>query len=137
MAVSAGLLWFYIQSEREYQEGPHSIWQLLPYFWFGLTIAWAVLVFYYQKLTLKSQNTDALTGGPNERAFRMAVEKRMREGREAFAFAVIDIKKFSRIENWYDHAVGDQVLKRVYEALRSCLKENEVLCRASADQYYL
>ena len=52
-------------------------------------------------------------------------------------FAVIDIKKFSRIENWYDHAVGDQVLKRVYEALRSCLKENEVLCRASADQYYL
>lgn len=67
----------------------------------------------------------------------MAVEKRMREGREAFAFAVIDIKKFSRIENWYDHAVGDQVLKRVYEALRSCLKENEVLCRASADQYYL
>ena len=137
MAVSAGLLWFYIRSEREYQAGPHSIWQLLPYFWFGLTIAWAVLVFYYQKLTLKSQNTDALTGGPNERAFRMAVEKRMGAGGEAFAFAVIDIKKFSRIENWYDHAVGDQVLKRVYEALRSCLKENEVLCRASADQYYL
>ena len=136
-AVSAGLLWFYIRSEREYQTGPHSIWQLLPYFWFGLTIAWAVLVFYYQKLTLKSQNTDALTGGPNERAFRMAVEKRMRAGGEAFVFAVIDIKKFSRIENWYDHAVGDQVLKRVYEALRSCLKENEVLCRASADQYYL
>lgn len=77
-AVSAGLLWFYIRSEREYQTGLHSIWQLLPYFWFGLTIAWAVLVFYYQKLTLKSQNTDALTGGPNERAFRMAVEKRMR-----------------------------------------------------------
>ena len=83
-AVSAGLLWFYIRSEREYQTGPHSIWQLLPYFWFGLTIAWAVLVFYYQKLTLKSQNTDALTGGPNERAFRMAVEKRLRAVKPLF-----------------------------------------------------
>ena len=45
------------------------------------------------------------------------LQKRMRAGGEAFVFAVIDIKKFSRIENWYDHAVGDQVLKRVYEAL--------------------
>lgn len=137
MIVSVGLLWLYIQAEMKYSPGLHNIWQLLPYCWFCLTIAWAVLVFYYQKLSLKSQDTDALTGGLNERAFRAAVEKRIGECQGNLAFAVVDIKKFSRIENWYNHAVGDQVLKAVYQALRSCLKEGELLCRASADQFYL
>ncbi len=137
MVINIGVLWFYLQSEQQYRTGTPGAWRLLPYFWFVLTILWAVLVFHYQKLNLKSQNTDVLTGGFNERAFRIAVEKRMKECGGGEAFVVADIKKFSRIENWYDHATGDQVLKKVYEALHSCLKEQELLCRASADQFYL
>ena len=93
MAVNIGVLWFYLQSEHQYRTGEPGVWQLLPYFWFVLTILWAVLVFHYQKLNLKSQNTDVLTGGFNERAFRIAVEKRMKECGGGEAFVVADIKK--------------------------------------------
>ena len=79
MVINIGVLWFYLQSEQQYRTGTPGAWRLLPYFWFVLTILWAVLVFHYQKLNLKSQNTDVLTGGFNERAFRIAVEKRMKE----------------------------------------------------------
>lgn len=137
MVLSIGLLWFYTQSAQQYQTEQRGIWQLLPYFWFALTILWAILAFHYQKLNLKQQNTDVLTGGLNERAFRLAVEEKIKEYDHRYAFVIVDIKKFGRIENWYNHEVGDQVLKKVYEALGSCLKEGELFCRAGADQFYL
>ena len=65
MVINIGVLWFYLQSEHQYRTGEPGVWRQLPYFWFVLTILWAVLVFHYQKLNLKNQNTDALTGGLN------------------------------------------------------------------------
>lgn len=135
--INIGLIWFYIKFETQYQPRMRGIEFLIPYLWFSMAMLGAVVIFYYHKLNFKTRNTDLLTGGLNERAFRFAVEKKIKEGNRTFAFVIIDIKKFSRIENWYDHATGDKVLQKVYKALQSHLKENELLCRAGADQFYL
>lgn len=134
---SAGLLWFYIASAKKYAAGVRGVWQLLPFLWFCLMMAGAVMALYYQKAKLESKSMDALTKGPNENAFRLEVEEKIRDKNKTYTLIVIDIKKFSRIENWYGRGVGDEVLKQVYKALRSCLREGELICRATADRFYL
>lgn len=137
VVLNMGLLWFYTGAVKQYGFPRQNIWQILPYFWFSLSMAGAVLAVYYQKLSLDSRSTDALTRGMNESAFRMETEEKMKEQGHACALVIVDIKKFSRIENWYGRAVGDEILKKVYGAMKLCMKEGELLCRANADRFYL
>lgn len=110
---------------------------LIPALWAILALwgAWAFT--RYRCLYLEISSEDSLTGGMNGQTFLKKWEKKLKEGNEGWSFLIINIKKFSQIDYGYGREVGDQVLKKVYEALSGVLTEEELICRASADTFYL
>jgi diguanylate cyclase (GGDEF)-like protein len=88
---------------------------------------------------------DSLTGVANRRAFDSALRRELarreaaqgrREGNaEPFALILIDLDDFKTINDQYGHPVGDAVLRRVAEGLRSVLRSTDVLARIGGDEF--
>ncbi|TRX74201.1 putative bifunctional diguanylate cyclase/phosphodiesterase [Pseudomonas mangiferae] len=82
--------------------------------------------------------TDALTGLLNRRGFHQAVESSLaRIGRSGKRIAVLylDLDGFKRINDSLGHDAGDQVLRRVGEQLKSCMRPYDVLARMGGDEF--
>ncbi len=81
---------------------------------------------------------DALTGLPNRNLFRELVEhdigQAQREGRR-FGLLFVDLDRFKTINDALGHAMGDQLLMEVAQRLRSTLREVDVVCRQSGDEF--
>lgn len=131
------ILWCYMKSAGHYAAENHKGWQLLPFFWFGLTMIGAVSALYFRNSQMKAQNIDMLTKGMNESAFRQMTEELLKKSSLGYTFLIIDIKKFSQVENLYGREIGDEVLVTIYHALAANLKAGEFICRARADMFYL
>jgi len=81
---------------------------------------------------------DPLTGMANraamDRAFpRLAARAERQGGRLALLF--IDLDHFKPVNDRYGHAVGDQLLRRVAERLKSHLRPDDVLVRLGGDEF--
>ncbi|OHB32765.1 MAG: hypothetical protein A2X84_06800 [Desulfuromonadaceae bacterium GWC2_58_13] len=91
---------------------------------------------HYQKLSL----VDSLTGLYNRRFFfsegSMVLARAVRYHHPT-AFMILDLDGFKRINDDYGHGVGDMVLKDVGEALRSQLRESDVLARIGGEEFAL
>lgn len=75
--------------------------------------------FESQRRTLRRlSNTDALTGLANRRFFMARLEACCRESDQPFCLAIIDADHFKRINDTYGHAMGDEVLCALAEALQ-------------------
>ena len=118
-------------------KGGRGAASLIPAFWAVLALwgAWAFT--RYRCLYLEMSSEDPLTGGMNGQTFLKRWEKKLKEENTVWSFLIINIKKFSHIDYGYGREVGDQVLKKVYEALSGVLTKEELICRASADTFYL
>ncbi len=84
--------------------------------------------------------TDALTGLPNERAFRLILENRVAEARRfrnqlSLSLIALDIEKFAEINSSYGHSSGDKVLVIVGETIKGELRSMDLVARTSADEY--
>ncbi len=82
--------------------------------------------------------TDALTGLLNRRGFHQAVDASLaRIGRSGKRIAVLylDLDGFKRINDSLGHDAGDQVLRRVGEQLKSCMRPYDVLARMGGDEF--
>jgi len=82
--------------------------------------------------------TDALTGLLNRRGFHQSLESSLaRIGRNGKRMAVlyIDLDGFKRVNDSLGHAAGDQVLQRVAEQLRTCLRPYDILARVGGDEF--
>jgi diguanylate cyclase (GGDEF)-like protein len=81
---------------------------------------------------------DALTGLPNRNLFRELVEhdigQAQREGRR-FGLLFVDLDRFKTINDALGHAMGDQLLMEVAQRLRTTLREADVVCRQSGDEF--
>ena len=81
---------------------------------------------------------DALTGLPNRNLFRELVEhdigQAQREGLR-FGLLFVDLDRFKTINDALGHAMGDQLLMEVAQRLRSTLREADVVCRQSGDEF--
>ncbi len=83
---------------------------------------------------------DPLTGLANRRSFdealRRAGQWAARTG-EPLAVVSIDVDHFKTINDTWGHAVGDQALQAVAEALRAVTAETDVAARLGGDEFVL
>jgi diguanylate cyclase (GGDEF)-like protein len=81
---------------------------------------------------------DPLTGLLNRRFFDEAVETAHANARRSGAdlsLIVLDLDRFSAVNNDYGHAVGDAVLKRVASAIRSATRDGDVVVRYGGEEF--
>jgi diguanylate cyclase (GGDEF)-like protein len=82
--------------------------------------------------------TDPLTGLPNTRSFREALDREVaRSLREQSPISIsyIDLDNFKRINDTMGHDAGDDVLRRVGEALRRSVRAEDLAARLGGDEF--
>ena len=84
---------------------------------------------------------DQLTGLPNRALAKEIVDRRVQASTTSghpFAFAVLNLDGFKQINDYYNHTVGDNVLKFVASIVQGTLtRENDSLARISGDEFLL
>ncbi len=82
--------------------------------------------------------TDSLTGLLNRRGFHKALESalaRIERSGQRVAVLYLDLDGFKRINDSLGHDVGDQLLRRVGEQLKACLRPYDSLARIGGDEF--
>ena len=81
---------------------------------------------------------DPLTGLPNRNLFRELVEHDIGQAQRSggrFGLLFVDLDRFKTINDALGHAMGDQLLIEVAHRLRNTLREADVACRQSGDEF--
>ncbi|MBW8783727.1 MAG: EAL domain-containing protein [Novosphingobium sp.] len=81
---------------------------------------------------------DTLTGLPNRLMLTEAMGEAMRaaeQWRTRCAFLMIDLDRFKAVNDTLGHLVGDQLLARVSERLKSLMTDNELCGRLGGDEF--
>ena len=82
--------------------------------------------------------TDPLTGLLNRRGFHQSVENvllRSERNEQSLVLLYLDLDGFKRINDSLGHDVGDQLLRRVGEQLKACLRPYDSLARIGGDEF--
>jgi diguanylate cyclase (GGDEF)-like protein len=83
--------------------------------------------------------TDSLTGLYNRRAFeerlRQEISRCRRIPQATFTLALFDLNGFKQLNDTLGHLAGDELLKRVADALRTTLRDHDVVCRTGGDEF--
>ncbi|MBK1620904.1 hypothetical protein CKO42_21245 [Lamprobacter modestohalophilus] len=91
-----------------------------------------------QRRLHQAANTDALTKIYNRRyLFARLSESIERADREGSGLSVIlfDLDHFKQINDSFGHAIGDQVLVRVAELMRQCVRESDICGRYGGEEF--
>lgn len=89
-----------------------------------------------EKLSLE----DTLTGIPNRRNFELYAGELLRCATERGlppCVALIDVDKFKQINDNFSHQVGDQVLRRIAQIMRSHVREDDMAARLAGDEFVI
>ena len=84
---------------------------------------------------------DPLTGLPNRRVFRAALDQISQSPEEVdgtrpkFAVMFLDLDRFKVVNDTLGHRVGDMLLRDVAARLKAVLRANEVLSRLGGDEF--
>lgn len=81
---------------------------------------------------------DTLTGLPNRMMVTEAMGDAMRyadQWRTRCAFLMIDLDRFKSVNDTLGHLIGDQLLARVSERLKSIMTDNELVGRLGGDEF--
>jgi diguanylate cyclase (GGDEF)-like protein len=87
---------------------------------------------------------DPLTGLPNRRVFRSALEQMLRQANSAdggtqpkseFAVLFLDLDRFKVINDTLGHRIGDMLLQEVAKRLRLALRATDMLARLGGDEF--
>jgi diguanylate cyclase (GGDEF)-like protein len=82
--------------------------------------------------------TDELTGIFNRRCFEEQIRRlveRSNEGGLALALVVVDVDRFKRVNDTAGHLVGDLVLRKLAQLLRSSVRWTDLPCRIGGDEF--
>ncbi|HEX4894725.1 MAG TPA: EAL domain-containing protein [Solimonas sp.] len=81
---------------------------------------------------------DSLTGLPNrdnfQRRMSEALARATRTGK-ALGVMLLDLDHFKAVNDTLGHAAGDELLARVAERMRPCVRESDVVARLSGDEF--
>ena len=111
---------------------------------FGVRALEGVAVRFGQRLGMmramaRSQQqaeTDALTGLLNRRALEHRVRDLRRDG-VAFSVAMADLDHFKQLNDTYGHDTGDRALRLFTRAMRSALREHDVVARYGGEEFVI
>jgi diguanylate cyclase (GGDEF)-like protein len=81
---------------------------------------------------------DQLTGLPNRALFTDLVQREMLQAhrnQQHFGIFFIDLDRFKAVNDSMGHAAGDELLMEVARRLRNTLREVDVVCRQSGDEF--
>src|SRR5690606_24054724 len=79
---------------------------------------------------------DSLTGLANRAAFSQALDRAVVSG-QLHSIVFIDLDPFKHINDTFGHSVGDDVLRRVADAIRSHVRRGDVCARLGGDEFVL
>jgi diguanylate cyclase (GGDEF)-like protein len=88
-------------------------------------------------LLMNASMEDVLTGLPNRRGLERALLEVAAEGGQSYAFAMMDIDHFKRVNDTFSHALGDDVLRQVAILLRAATRETDLLFRYGGEEFVL
>ncbi|MGX5914311.1 sensor domain-containing diguanylate cyclase [Aliidiomarina sp. Khilg15.8] len=85
-------------------------------------------------------HTDELTGIYNRRFLFETAERELKRARRyqtQVSAIVIDIDRFKMVNDTFGHARGDDVLVKVVNACKSCIRETDLLGRIGGDEFVI
>ncbi len=92
------------------------------------------------QMVSKQAYSDTVTGLPNRRALDERLEREVLSARRTgFPFAVVmmDLDGFKEINDHYGHALGDQMLRTIFNFLATGLRTSDFLARYGGDELTL
>lgn len=78
---------------------------------------------------------DPLTGIANRRTFDRTCQEWIRSARSRFVLALLDVDDFKGINDTHGHAVGDQVLVTLAQALLASVRPEDLVARLGGDEF--
>jgi diguanylate cyclase (GGDEF)-like protein/PAS domain S-box-containing protein len=84
--------------------------------------------------------TDTLTGLPNRQLLADRVEVALASARREgspFAFLLLNLDRFSHINETLGHALADRVLLDVAERIKGCMRQIDTVARLGADEFVI
>ncbi len=82
----------------------------------------------------KKAETDSLTGAYNKAAFAIKVDK-MLQNNDQGALYMFDLDNFKGVNDNMGHALGDEVLRDVYEKAVTIFRPTDMISRAGGDEF--
>ena len=81
--------------------------------------------------------TDPLTGLPNRRAFKAAIDRQIGDWRDDHedCIAVFDIDRFKQVNDLHGHDAGDAVLKTFAAVVRRVVRESDAIARIGGEEF--
>ncbi len=89
---------------------------------------------------LSEARTDGLTRLPNRRAMDEELSRRLAEWkryRAPFSVAILDIDHFKHVNDRYGHVVGDRVLHDVAVAIRTTMRDADLVARFGGEEFVI
>jgi len=89
---------------------------------------------------LEESKTDALTGLANRRGWdeRLALEEKSLEVLgDTASLIVLDLDDLKAVNDRHGHALGDKMLQRTAEAIRSCVRSSDYVARVGGDEFMI
>ena len=77
---------------------------------------------------------DSLTGVYNRAGYDVVKQSL---DLKSTAVLIIDADNFKKINDMYGHLVGDQVLKKIEDALRAAFRSEDYICRVGGDEFWV
>ncbi len=84
--------------------------------------------------------TDYLTGAFNRRALLENVHREIGRAKRyhvPLSALMVDIDHFKKVNDTYGHGVGDQVLRKVTEALRAGVRDSDIIGRFGGEEFVI
>ena len=87
-----------------------------------------------QKIIRHEAEHDALTGALNRGSFEKILNI-YKNGEKPFAMIICDVDIFKHVNDTYGHAVGDEILKKVANLLKTTFRSIDYVCRIGGDEF--
>jgi len=121
---------------------------LVPALFYLWLMVWVAFILRYLTSKLSQQKQamehmalhDTLTNLPNRNLLADRLNKMLDQAKRrqsSFAFVMIDLDGFKKVNDTHGHAVGDLLLKEVAQRLSSCLRPHDTVCRIGGDEFVL
>ena len=103
----------------------------------GFGLVWLAQAMHRRDLHRIAQ-TDSLTGLLNRRAFEEILTRELRRAnhlQKPLAILLVDIDRFKEVNDTWGHQTGDEVIRRVGNALQDSLRPGDALSRFGGEEF--